>query len=369
MTEERSSRAVWWIGGGLIALLLGLRFLPEVENPLEPEPKASFVALQADGEAVAADGEHRLDAGRSFRLFAVLEATDWRGRTVYFTEAPALRLGGETVPADLLRPWSGGRIARIRWFTIEGFAPYLEVATAADLDRFRLNENFHPEWGDGWSANGAIDPKLAFLEPGSALRPLPFGDQRFMVRVELFDDESALTPAARAASPGAEAHLAGALQATRAIAALPGRLATVSAAFGRTQIEATGPLATELQARISALEERELAFERTRLLAAHLAATGVAPAALAWTTVDLAASGRAWGAGEPGNVAEGDLVQAGARVALLFRDEGEVGRLDPADLAFDLWKGLRIRRLDQIFAGDDGVEVELAALGSVASTP
>ncbi len=369
MTEERGSRTVWWIGGGLLALLVALRFLPEVENPFEPEARAAYVALQVEGEPAAADGEQRLAAGRPFRLFAVLEAIDWRGRTVFFTEAPALRLGGESIGPDLLRPWSGGRIARLRWFTVEGFSPYLEVASAADFDRFRLNENFHPEWGEGWSVAGAIDPKLALLEPGSPLQPLPFGGQRYLVRIELFNDKKSLTPIVRAASPGAEAQLAGAARATRAFAALPGKLGLISSAFGRTQVEAALPLSTELETKIGALETRELVFQRARLLAAHLAAAGVDSAGLAWRPVDLAASGLAWVSGEPGGVGEGDLVQAGARVAVLFRDQGELGQLDPADLAFDLFKGLRIRRLDQIFVGEDGLEVELATLGRARSAP
>jgi hypothetical protein len=361
--EERGSRAVFWWSGAAIALLLALRFLPAVENPFAIEPRAAHVALLAAGERVAADGEHRLEAGRGFTLYAVLEAADWRGRTRYFTAAPALRLGGAAIPAEAIAPYAGGQIARVRWFTVEGFAPYLEVAREDDLDRFRLNENFHPEWGESWRVEGRVDPRLALLEPDSPLAPLPFGTQRFHARIELFESAGALTPEVRLASPGAAAALAGEPRVTRVVAALPGRLGPISAALGRVQVEAVAELPAPLAARVEALAARDLAFDRARLLAAHLARAGVAARDLVWRPVDLAGGALGWGR----EVAAGDLVQVGARVAVLFRDQGVAGKLDPADLAFDLGRGLRIRRLEEIFTGEAGLEVEFAALGAAPS--
>ena len=364
MREPRESRRVWWITGGILALLVGWRLVPEVGNPLAPEPVAAHVALLAEGDAVASDGPHRLDAGRAFRLFAVLEARDWRGRAVYFTEAPALRLGDREIATGALSPWSGGAVVRVRWLTLEGFAPYLAVTAGADLERFRIVESFHPEWGDGWRAEGVVDPRLVQLEPGSPLAPLAFGTQRYAVRIELFETAEELTPRSRASSPGADAAQAGAPGLTRVVAELPPPLARVSGSFGRSEVEPAPDLAEELAAGVRALEDRDLAFTRPRLLAAHLAAAGVEPAALAWRAVDLAGERPAWG----GEAAPGDLIQAGPRVVILFRDQGEANRLDPEDLVFDLWRGLHVRRIGDIFRGGEGLQVELARLAA-ASRP
>lgn len=360
MSEERESRRVWWITGGALLALVALRFLPQIENPLAPDLLTAHVALLAEGETVASDGAHELAAGRPFRLFAVLAAEDWRGEPVWFSEAPALRLGGREIPRDALRPWPDDPRVKVRWFTVEGFAPYLEIASAADLERFRLNDNFHPEWGDGWTIAGQVDPRLVMLGAGSPLRPLPFGGQRYAVRVELFDEPQALTPRRRIASPAAEAVLADAAAGTSVVAALPAPLARLSATFGRPELAPAAPLEAAVAERLAALTAAGLAFERAPLLAGHLADNGVAAAALAWQPIDLARERPPWGSA----VGQGDLLQAGPRVVVLFRDEGEPGRLDPADLVFDLWQGLRIRRLDEIFRGEDGLELELATLAA-----
>jgi hypothetical protein len=360
MSEGRESRRVWWIAGGALVALVALRWLPEVDNPLAPEPVAAYVAVLAEGDEVATDGAHELAAGRSFRLFAVLAAKDWRGDVVWFSAAPALRLGGREVPRDAIRPWPGDSDVKVRWFTVEGFAPVLEVATTADLERFRLNDNFHPEWGDRWSVAGLVDPRLAMLDATSPLRPLSFGSQRYAVRIELFDAPAALTPKQRVASPGAEAVLAAPGTGTTVVAALPPPLARLSASFGVPELVSDSGLELDATAGIARLTAAGLAFERPPLLAAHLAESGVAATALAWQPIDLAAERPPWGSA----VDTGDLLQAGPRVVVLFRDAGEAGRLDPADLVFDLWQGLRIRRIDEVFRGERGLELELAVLAA-----
>jgi hypothetical protein len=69
------------------------------------------------------------------------------------------------------------------------------------------------------------------------------------------------------------------------------------------------------------------------------------------------------------DVGAGDLLQAGARVTVLWRDAGEPGRLDPADLVIDLFKGATIRRLDEVFLGDEGLALEVARLGAASAAP
>jgi hypothetical protein len=358
VSEERESRRIWWIAGAALALLIALRFLPEVENPLAPEPVAAHVALLADGDTVARDGFHELAAGRPFRLFAVLEAKNWRGDTVYFSEAPALALGERAIPAAAQRRWPEDPLLKVRWFTVEGFAPVLDVSSTADLERFRLNDEFHPEWGDRWTVTGVVDPRLVQLEAGSPLRPLPFGTQRYAVRIERFAESGALTPKWRAAAPAADAVLADPALGTRLVASLPPPLARLSGAFGRPELAPAAGLDPAVAARVESLVAAGLAFVRSPLIAAHLAENGTAAAALRWRPIDLAHERPAWG----DVVAAGDLLQAGPRIVVLFRDEGEPGRLDSADLVFDLWQGLRIRRIDEIFHGEGGLELELATL-------
>lgn len=357
MSEERESRRVWWIAGAVLLVLVALRFLPEIENPLEPEPVAAHVAVLSAGEMVARDGEHQLAAGTPFRLFAVLEAKDWRGETIWFSEAPALAIGGREVSAAALRPWPDDPLVKVRWFTVEGFAPYLQVGTPEALDRFRLNDNFHPEWGDRWSVDGVVDPRLALLGAASPLRPLPFGLQRYAVRIELFAEPGALTPERRVSTPAAEALLADSSLAAEVVARLPPPLAVLSAAVGRVELDVAAELDAATTARVDRLVEQRLAFDRERLLAEHVAATGTG-VELAWLEIDLRVDRLVWGE----DVGPGDLLQAGPRVVVLFRDEGESGRLDPADLVFDLWQGLHLRRIDEIFLGEESLELELATL-------
>jgi len=291
----------------------------------------------------------------------VLEARDWRDRIVYFTEAPALELGGRMIPSDSLRRWSGGKIAKVRWLTLDAFAPYLELSAAEDLDRLRLNENFHPEWGDGWSAVGVVDPKVALLDREAPLRPLPIGTQRYRARIELFDHAKALTPAVRVASPGADQVLAGAA-ATTIHAVLPPPLTRLSMALGLVEIESDPELPAEIDAalrpRIEELVSRGMAFRRAQLLASHLSDRGVDAAGLEWHAIDLSVDRLEWGEA----VGVGDLLQVGARLVVLCRDQGLDGVLDPDDLVFDLWKGARIRRIAQVFSGEGGLDLELARL-------
>ena len=47
MAEDRESRRIWWVAGGILALLAAWRLLPEVDNPLAPEPVAAHVAILA----------------------------------------------------------------------------------------------------------------------------------------------------------------------------------------------------------------------------------------------------------------------------------------------------------------------------------
>ena len=360
-----SSRILWIVVLLVVGALVALRFRDRIAAPFQDRAVAAFVALLPEGETVARDGEHRLAAGARFRLFAVLEAKTFTGGTVWFTEAPALSLGGREIPAAALRRWTeGGRVARVRWWTLEGFAPYLPAASSADLDRFQLTGAFHPEWGAGWSVDGVVDPRNAQLESDSPLRPLPFGSQRWQVRIELLAGPEALTASEGAASAdGAEA-LARPGAATALVAALPEPLALVSAVFGLTQVDPGPELAPADVERVAGWRRQGLVFERVALLRGHVEAAGADPATLAWRRVDLDAAPPEWGAA---GVTRGDLLQGGGRIVVLFRDLGETGRLDRGDLVFDFFKGAKVRRIDEVFREAGGLALQWAPLAPARS--
>jgi hypothetical protein len=178
------------------------------------------------------------------------------------------------------------------------------------------------------------------------------------VRVERFAGEGAITPEARWSSPGAEALAGDPAAGTSVVAALAPPLAALSAAVGRTQLDVDPALPEPVAARAQSLHEQGVALVGPRLWTEHLATAGTAVERLDWRPVDVAAGALAW----PAEAAPGDLLQAGGRLVALWRDEGTAGVLDPADLAFDLHRGLRPLRLDEIFAAERGLELELARL-------
>ncbi len=49
-------------------------------------------------------------------------------------------------------------------------------------------------------------------------------------------------------------------------------------------------------------------------------------------------------------------------MVVLYRDAGEPGKLDPADLAFDFERGLRLGELKDFFSGEG--DLEQTALGA-----
>ena len=355
--RDGESRRIWWIVAAILVALALVRWAPGWKRSLDPRPAAAYVALLADGDDVATDGPHRLEAGRAFRLFAVLEARTVTGGTVWYSDAPALRLGGRDVPSGSLRRWPAARVVRVRWFTVDGSRPFLEVASAADLDHLRFVENFHPDWGSGWSVPGVVDPQLALIEPDDHLRPLGFGTERWAVRVELYARADALTPMARASSPGAERVIDDPKPVTSLIATLPEPLAAVSAAFGEPVLKPGPEIGPEARGRIDSWVARHLVTEGDRLLVEHLDAAGVAAGRLAFHDVLLGPDGPRWGS----DALPGDLLRAGDRIVILDRDRGVPGRLDPEDVVFAFEDGARAIVLSRLFEPVDGrLRLELA---------
>ncbi|KAB2956838.1 MAG: hypothetical protein F9K16_14565 [Thermoanaerobaculia bacterium] len=356
--SDRGARRVWIVVGLLVGALILWRLAPRWQQRLGPAPGAARVAVQVDGEPVASDGRHEMAAGTPFRLHAVLEARTLTGETVWYTEAPALRLDGRDIPAGRLRRWPEERRLRVRWLTVEGASAFVEVGADPQASPIRLVENYQPAWGSDWSTVGIVDPRLVLVEPGLGLRPLPFGTQRYAVRLERYDSAEALAPAERWSSPGAAEALAAPASVTTVVAVLDGALDSVSRTVGAAQVEPAGGAPAEAALAVATGTAAPFVFTAPRLFAGHLTAAGRTVDELAFETVILGPQGPRWGS----EAAAGDLLRAGARLVILWRDADGGGRLDGDDLVFDPHRGMRLTHVAGVFAGDGELRLELARL-------
>jgi hypothetical protein len=350
---ERETRIFWAVAVAviLIAVLIGLG--GRVRQELAPQPRAAWVAIARGEEPLAVSGPVAIAAGEPFTLYAVLEAETWGGERVYYTEAPALRLGGEEIPASSLRRWTGGEEVRILWFTVEAAPPYLEVARRDDLERLQFRESFRADWPQAWAVPGSVEPSRRRLAADHrGVGPVEFGTQRFHVRVEFFGPTNRVVPRLRMRSWGAPQVEHESARFPAVTARLPGPLAVPSAVFGMPQVEPVEGAAESLVVAVAELWRQRLAFSRLLLLRELLEGAGTTWEELSWRAVDLL-DGPAWGAG---GIAAGDVLRVGERFVVLVSDEGERGRLDEGDLGFDFDEGAVVRRLGEVFTGEGLVE-------------
>lgn len=363
MADEGTNRKLFWgvVAAAMVAVAAVLLW-PGVEEELAPVPVRGWAAVEVEGSGKAVVGVVEMAAGTPFRVHAVLEAERRGGGTVYYTEAPALVLGGRDVPGDQLRRWDRQAAVRVLWFSIEGVIPYMALEEGQDLSRFRFEGFFRPEWGNGWSAAGELEPANdARLVREDRQGRLPFGTQRYQARIELYPLDEDAVPRERYESPGPAEALAEPESFPTAVVTLPGAPAPASAAFGLTAIEPPPGAGQELQSGLVRLTSERLAFGRLALLRAILDAAGRAPAVLEWRLVDLDA-GPPWDGGGGEGASTGDLVRVGERFVVLYQDRGTEGVLDRDDLCFDYARGSVVRPLAHVFAG--GGEVEWARLGA-----
>jgi hypothetical protein len=361
-----SERKIYWSVLALISLLVGgLMLSGRIEQQLAPEPVAAWVALQAEGSEVAQTGRIELSAGTDFELHAVLEAKEWSGKTIYFTEAERLVIEGEEIPTDLLRRWTRSEEPRILWFTVEGFSPFVAIEEANDLEEFHFREFFRSDWARAWSIPGDLQPSAERQEVRDLVTGLPrFGTQRFHVRIEMFGPKSSITPEVRLRSPEATDLPEEVAGFPTAIASLPGGLEVPSQVFGLSQIE-VAPLARGGAADLLADWTRNrLAFSRLTVVKEMLDRAGLSYEDLEWTEVDLE-EGPAW---SPEAAGPGDFLRVGERIAILVADRGKPGALDRSDLCFDFIKGARVRPLSEIFVGEGLVQWAPLASSSIAPT-
>jgi hypothetical protein len=354
-----SSRAVLAIAVAAIVVALAVVFLlvPSIQESRRPELQRAWVGIEVVGSGLAVVGRLELEPDRPFRLHAVVEAVTEEGEPVFYTEAPALRFDpawGVEAPPGSIRSWDRPEEARVLWLTVEGSPPYVVLSGNETLERFELAEFSHPEWGRSWVADGTIETRRddqLDLDGGSRLG---FGTQHYQVWVELFPNAKALVAAERYKSPGAAELMATPERFPSVVAALPGALGPPTRVFGLTQIEPPADSPPALLERLAELQGKGVTFTRLLVLRDILQAAGVTSAGLAWDFVDLT-GGTAFGE----RVRPGDLLQVGARWAVLLRDRGEAGVLDPQDLCLDFDRGAAVRPLAAVF---DVEEVEWAPL-------
>jgi hypothetical protein len=342
---------------GVALAVAAFLFVPQAIQDLAPQLKAARVAIEVAGSGVAVAGPVEVPAGTDFTLHAVLEAETHGGRPLYYTEAPRLVIDGKEVPADSLRRWDRRETVKVLWFTVEGFVPFLKLEKPEQIERFRLTEFLRLDWPQTWAIPGRFDPANDDrLEAQPGTEPATFGTQRYQVRIELFAPEGKLVPKTRFISPGADRLAAEPASFSTAYVVLPGPLATASRYFGLTHIGLPEGAGRKLLGRVDNLTRKRLAYSEVPLLAELIAAAGGSPEDLPWRRVDLEGS-VPWGE----QAGPGDLLQAGDRWVVLYRDAGEPGRLDRGDLCLDFDRNAAVRPLGQVFGG--GGEVDLAHLG------
>lgn len=350
------------IGLGLLVVAIFLQ--PTIEEELAPDLVTAWVAIEVEGREAAEVGRVEIEAGTPFRLHAVVEAAGRRG-PVYYTEAPALVIDGQKVDSGRLRQWNRPLDPRVRWFTVEGSPPFVEIGSESDLERFRFTELYRSDWPLAWSVPGEIDPAQDdHLADDSPLGRREFGILRYSVSVELYDKVDELRPKKNARSWGGEDLERETARFPTVVQSLPGLLASASRVFGLTQLEVRAGDASAqsaLLARVDEMAGRALAYSRVTVLRDHLRSAGKSLSELVWGDVDLLAAEARWGA----DASPGDLLRVGERFVVLYQDREPTGRLDYEDLCFDYVRGAAVRRLGDVFSGA-GV-VELARLGATSS--
>ncbi len=343
---------------GAAAILLQ----PAVKERLAPELRGAWAAVEVAGSGIADVGPAELDAGTAFELHAVLEARDRQDRPVYYTTASRLSFGGEEVPAETLRVWQRPRPIKVRWFTVEGRRPYVALDAETGIDGFEFQEFLRSDWPISWSVPGEIDAAHDnHLDRGSAEKVQRFGTQRYHVRFELYRDETSLIPEQVIRSPGV-AELKSLIDHFPTVRmGLPGPAAAASRVFGLTQLDPPPAAGRALAQQVEELATAGVAFSRLSVLRDQIRQSGRQLEDLDWDTLDLAGDAR-WGR----DAGPGDLLRAGDRVVVLYKDLGTPGIVDYQDLCFDYVQGAAIRALDDVFIGS-GNDVELASLGGAES--
>ncbi len=351
MTTE--SKVRWGVLIGAVLLGLYVLLSEKVEERVAPQPIRALIAIETDDDGVAKTGHAEIAPGTPFTLHAVVEAVDWAGKSVYYTEAQRLEIEGTEVPREQIRKWDRSLETRVLWFTVEGFKPFLDIATGGDLQQFHYQEFLKPSWPRTWSIPGSLQGSGDASLRQSALGDVPrFGTQHYHVRVEMFGPRSQITPVQRIQSVQADTLPGSAAELPTVVAVTPGRLEVPTSVFGITQIEPGSNAEPDVLEMLESWTASGLVFSRRTVLLGMLDRFDIAYEDLVWVDIDVA-EGVDWG--EDG-VEEGDLLRVGERWVVLFADKGEPGSLDPQDLCLDFDKGPRVSQIGEVFTGDGLIE-------------
>jgi len=345
-------RLLWGIILTLVLLVVLFIASSRIADSFAPRPVASWVAVEVAESGVAQVGPVAIAAGTPFTLHAVLVAEDRQGESIYYTEAGRLTIGEEEIDPARVSPWEGSDTASILWFSVEGSAPYAAIGSVDDLEAFEFRELFRADWPRSWSIPGSLETTREELLGSAGWEGRTFGTQRYHVRIELFGPESRITPRFRLGSPGVTEMLRDAATVATVEATLDGDLEGISLSFGKSQMEVAPNAAAAAVSQVAAWADSGLVFSRAGLIRDLLERGGGSWEELGWSPADL----RAGTDESVADVPPGSLIRVGARVVVLFRDLGELGRLDGADLCFDFHKGAEVRSLEDVFEGNGLVE-------------
>jgi len=339
---------------GVVTLLVIVLFSSEVvEKEIAPKPRAAWVAIEVDGSGTARTGTFEIDSGTPFRLHAVLEAETFSGETIYYTEAERLEIDGKEIPSQTLRVWNRSAEPRILWFTVEGFKPFLEIASASELAEFRFEEYFRADWPRTWSIPGDLRPRgERDLDSGPIEGLSRFGTQRYHVRIEIFGPKSEITPLMRLQSLRAVDLPERAEEIATVQATLAGSLSLPSKVYGLPQIEPAPELLAIVGEQLTDWYRDGLSFSRLMVLREILDRSGTSYGDLEWTAVELGVD-QVWG---KEGVTAGDLLRVGNRWVVVLQDRALQGTLDREDLCLDFDKGARVRQVGDVFTGEGLVE-------------
>ncbi|MDX1644651.1 MAG: hypothetical protein R3244_09870, partial [Thermoanaerobaculia bacterium] len=162
--------------------------------------------------------------------------------------------------------------------------------------------------------------------------------------------QGAPAPAARYRSPTGADLVAGGPLPSSVVMTLDGGLARPSAVFGLPHFEPTESAPRQTLRRLADWYRRDLVFSRLLVLSEMLDDLDLAWGDLVWSPLDLTERP----AFEPAGV--GDLLRSGERIVVIYRDRGEVGRLDYDDLCLDFVQNAAVRPLREVFTGGGVLE-------------
>lgn len=356
----------FWIIVGVLVLGLGAVLLqPTIEEELAPTLETAWVAIELDGAETAVVGPVEADEGTRFTLHAVVRGTTRGGEPVYYTEAKAVEIDGEKIPSEQLRRWNRPKPVKIRWYSLEGRWPFLQLGEKG-IGAFRYESFLRSDWPLAWSVPGEIDPANDdhLAAEGDVPRP-HLGTLRFRAQLELYGMKDDLMPEQIVRSWGVDELKDNVERFPTITLVSPDGAREASRLFGLTELDPQEGASPELVRQIDELTRHRIAFSRSTLLRSITEAAGTKFSALEWQAVDLT-GGLTWGV----DASPGDLLRVGDRVVVLYRDVQDdaeaAGRVDYGDWCFDFVQGLEARALADVFSGE-GQDLEIARLHSSAA--